>query len=82
MPEQYWNLAGLSSYLNSQYLNLIISHEIGHMSVSDISIDSDNNYVARVGFSQMKIPVKQSFATSDGNNYYMIDSFLHIYYHL
>ena len=73
LPEQYWNLAGFSSYLNSQYLNLIISHEIGHMSVSDISIDSDNNYVARVGFSQMKIPVKQSFATSDGNNYYMID---------
>lgn len=73
LPSQFVDLTGISSFRNIVNINQIISHEVGHMSVSDISIDTDNNLVGNIGFLQMKIPIKTHTKTSDGNNYFIID---------
>lgn len=73
LPNQCLDLTGILGFRNAVTINQIISHEVGHMSVSDISIDSDNNLVGNIGFLQMKIPIKISKKTSEGNNYFIID---------
>lgn len=73
LPEQCWNLSGISGLLmHRRSINQIISHEVGHMSVSDMQI-RDNNLVGNIGFLQMTVPIEMSTQTSDGNNYYRID---------
>jgi hypothetical protein len=72
LPENYWELSGIMGILMQRSMNQIISHEVGHMSVSDIQIES-NMFIGSIGFLQMKIPIKSSMQTSDGNNYYRID---------
>lgn len=72
LPESCWELNGIMGVLMQRRINQIISHEVGHMSVSDIQIE-DNMIIGSIGFLQMKIPIKSSIQTSDGNNYYRID---------
>lgn len=73
LPDQYWDLSGISGFLKARTINQITSHEVGHMSVSDISIDNDNNLVGSIGFLQMKMPIRTCIETSDGSNYYILD---------
>ncbi len=73
LPKPCLDFTGMLGIRNAITMNQITSHEVGHMSVSDISVDKDNNLVGNIGFLQMKIPIKISKKTSDGNNYFIID---------
>lgn len=72
LPDSVWESRGLTSIMMQNTINQIISHEVGHMSVSDIKV-GDDTVVGSIGFLQMRIPIKSSFRTSDGDNYYRID---------
>lgn len=73
LPRQYLELSGFLRILKAKTINQVISHEVGHMSVSDISIGSENNLIGNIGFLQMSLPIKISSKTADGNNYYVLD---------
>ncbi|MCM1052692.1 MAG: hypothetical protein NC483_01765 [Ruminococcus sp.] len=52
----------------------IIAHEIGHLSVSEIKLEDAWNVTISTGFLQMRIPISQSYKTTNGDSYYRLDN--------
>lgn len=71
LPGDYLKASNLKLNL---IFKLIIAHEIGHLSVSEIKLDDARNVVISTGFLQVRIPIGETLKTIDGNEYYRLDN--------
>lgn len=73
LPKELLSFSGILPLEVLHVLRTIIIHEIGHMSVSELLVEN-SCLVAKVGFWEKRYFLKEKLLTTDGNNYFRVES--------